>query len=90
LGLLKLPHFGIGQYVTACVKQLLAVTHGGDIWLDKPIPITIELIAQITGLPIQGMDPMLILDDKSKEKVLAEEMKNKYGIARGMRGIIIK
>jgi hypothetical protein len=90
LGLLKLPHFGRGQYATTCIKQLLAVTHGGDIWLDKPIPITVELIAQIIGLPIQGMDPTLILDDKSKEKVLTEEMKKKYGTARGMRGIIIK
>jgi hypothetical protein len=90
LGLLKLPHFGRGQYATACIKQLLAVTHGGDIWLDKPVPITVELIAQITGLPRQGMDPALILDDKSKEKVLTEEMKKKYGTARGTRGIIIK
>jgi hypothetical protein len=32
----------------------------------------------------------LILDDKSKEKALVEEMKKKYGIDRGMRGIIIK
>jgi hypothetical protein len=87
---LNLPHFGRGQNATTCVKQLLAVTHGGDIWLDKPIPITIELIVQITGLPIRGMDPALVLDDKSKEKALAEEMKKKYGIARGMRGIIIK
>ena len=36
------------------------------------------------------MDPTLILDDKSKEKVLAEEMKKKYGTTRGTRGIIIK
>jgi hypothetical protein len=36
------------------------------------------------------MDPMLILDDKSKEKALAEEMKKKYGITRGTRGIMIK
>jgi hypothetical protein len=36
------------------------------------------------------MDPTLILDDKSKEKALAEEMKNKYGTTRGTRGIIIK
>jgi hypothetical protein len=36
------------------------------------------------------MDPTLILDDKSKEKTLAEEMKKKYGIDRGTRGIIIK
>jgi hypothetical protein len=87
---LKLPYFGRGQYATACVKKLLAVIHGGDIWLDKPIPITIELIAQITVLPIRGMDPALILDDKSKEKALAEEMKKKYGTARGTRGIMIK
>ena len=64
--------------------------HGGDVWLEKPIPITIELITQIIGLPIRGMDPTLILDDKSKEKALAEEMKKKYGTDRGMRGIIIK
>ena len=73
-----------------CVKQLLAVIHRGDIWLDRPIPINVVLIVQITGLPSQGMDPTLILDDKSKEKALAEEMKKKYGIVRGKRGIIIK
>jgi hypothetical protein len=58
--------------------------------MDKPVPITIELIAQIIGLPIRGMDPALILDDKSKEKTLVEEMKRKYGTERGTRGIIIK
>jgi hypothetical protein len=36
------------------------------------------------------MDLSLILDDKSKEKALAEEMKNKYDTYRGTRGIIIK
>jgi hypothetical protein len=90
LGLLKIPHFGRGQYAMTCVKKLLAVMHGGDIWLDKPVPITVELITQITGLPTGGMDPALILDDKSKEKTLAEEMKKKYGTDRGTRGIIIK
>jgi hypothetical protein len=73
-----------------CIKKLLSVTHGGDIWLDKPVPINVELIAQITGLPTRGMDLALILDDKSKEKTLAEEMNNKYGTDRGTRGIIIK
>jgi hypothetical protein len=57
--------------------------------MDKPVPITIDLIVQITGLPIRGMDPALFLDDKTKEKVLTEEM-NKYGTSRGTRGIIIK
>ena len=44
LGLLKLPHFGRGQYTTSCIKKLLEVMHGMDIWLDKPIPITVEFI----------------------------------------------
>jgi hypothetical protein len=30
------------------------------------------------------------LDDKSKEKALVEEMKKKYGTAKGTRGIILK
>jgi hypothetical protein len=45
LGLLKLPHFSRGQYVIACIKKLLAVMHGGDIWMDKPVPITVDIIA---------------------------------------------
>jgi hypothetical protein len=68
--------------VTTCIKKLLEVTHRRDIWLDKPIPITVELIVQIIGLPTRGMDPTLILDDKSKEKALVEEMKKKYGTTR--------
>jgi hypothetical protein len=31
LGLLKIPHFGRGQYATTCIKKLLAMMHGGDI-----------------------------------------------------------
>jgi hypothetical protein len=58
--------------------------------LDNPFPITIELITQIKGLPIQGMDPALFLDEKTKMKALEKEMKKKYGIVRGTRGIIIK
>ena len=69
---------------------MLEVTHGGAIWLDKPVPITVDLITQITGLPSRSMDPALILDDKYKEKTLTEEMENKYGTSRGTRGIIIK
>jgi hypothetical protein len=90
LGLVKLPHFGRGHYATSCIKRLLVVMHGWDIWLDKPVPLTIEIITQITGLPNRGMDPVLILDDKSKEKALTEEMNKKYGTTRGKRGIIIK
>jgi hypothetical protein len=90
LGLLDLPHFGQGQCATTCIKKLLAVTHGGHIWLDNPVHITVDIMTQIIGLPIQGMDPTLFLDDKTKEKMIEEEMKKKYGITRGTRGIIVK
>jgi hypothetical protein len=83
LGLLDLPHFERGQYTSGCVKQLLVVTHGRDIWLDKLVLIDVELITHITGFPSRGMDPTQFLDDKSKEKALAEEMKKKYGTDRG-------
>jgi hypothetical protein len=43
----------------------------------------VDLIANITGFPSRGMDPMQFLDEKTKEKELEEEMKNKYGTDRG-------
>jgi hypothetical protein len=42
LGLLEPPHFGRGQYTRGYIKQLMVVTHGEDIWLDKLISIDIE------------------------------------------------
>jgi hypothetical protein len=90
LGPLDLPHFDKGQHTTACVKQLLAVTHGGDIWLDKLVSINVEIMANITGFPSQGMDLAHFLDDKARDKDLEEEMKKKYETERGTRGIIIK
>jgi hypothetical protein len=90
LGLLELPHFGRGQYANSCIKQLMVVTHGGDLWLDKLISIDVELIAHITGLAIMGHGSAQFLKDKTKEKSLTEEMKKKYDTERGMHRIIIK
>jgi hypothetical protein len=70
LGLLDLPHFGRGHYTTLRVKQLLAVMHGGDRWLDKLVLIDIELMSSIIGLPSWGMDPVQFLDEKYREKSL--------------------
>jgi hypothetical protein len=53
--MLEITHFGRGQYANNCVKQLLAVTHGGDIWLEKIISIDLEIIAHIIGVPSCGM-----------------------------------
>jgi hypothetical protein len=73
LGLVDLPDFGRGQHATVCVKQLLVFTHGRDIRLDKNVLIYVEIITNITRFPTQGMDLVQFLDDKSSEKVLAED-----------------
>jgi hypothetical protein len=61
----------------------MAVTHRGYLWVEEPVSIDVELIVFITGLPSQGESPMQFLDDKTKEKALAEEMKKTYGTERG-------
>jgi hypothetical protein len=90
LNLLEIPHFGRGKEVNNCIKQLIAVLHGGFLWMEQPISIDVELITTITGLPSMGENPAQYLDDKTKEKALAEEMKRTYGTERGSHGIIIK
>jgi hypothetical protein len=45
----------------------------------------VELIAHIIWLLSRGMDPTQFLEEKIKEKALAEEMKNKYGTDKGSR-----
>jgi hypothetical protein len=90
LNLLDIPHFGRGQDVKKCINQLMEVTHGGFLWLEEPIYIDVELISFITGLPCQGKSLMQYLEEKMKEKALAEEMKKTYGTERGSCRIIIK
>jgi hypothetical protein len=63
--------------------------HGGIIWIDRPIPINVDLIATITGLPTDGEKPKQYLEDKTKEKSISDEIKAKYGAKRGNRGIRI-
>jgi hypothetical protein len=88
--LLEIPHFRWGKYVNNCVKKLLAVLHGGFLWLEELVSIDVELISFITGMPSNGEKPKQYLDDKTKEKDLVEEMKKTYGMERGSCGIIIK
>jgi hypothetical protein len=88
--LLDIPHFGRGQYTNNYVKQLMPVTHGGYLCLEQVISIDVEIIAYITRLPSWGEEPTQFLEDKTKEKALAKEMKKKYGTERGSRRIIIK
>ena len=63
--------------------------HGGILRLDKHVSIDIDLTIEITGLPTNGDKPEKYLDEKTKEKTLAEEMKKTYGRVRGFKGIVI-
>jgi hypothetical protein len=51
--------------------------------MENHVSIDVGIIAHITRFPSWGMDFAQFLDDKSKQKTLAEEMKKKYSIDRG-------
>jgi len=90
LNLLDIPHFGRGHDVNNCVKKLMSVTHIGYLSVEEPVSINVELISYSTGLPFQGENHALYLNDKIKEKALVEEMKITCDIERGSCQIIIK
>jgi hypothetical protein len=68
MNLLYIPHFGCGKHINGCVKQLLARLHGGILWMDRLVPINVDLIAVITRLPMDGEKLEKYLEDKTKEK----------------------
>jgi hypothetical protein len=90
MNLLDITHFGRGKDVNACVKQLLALVHGGILWMDRHVSIDVELIAEIMGLPIDGAKPEKYMAEKTKEKSMEDEIKKKYGTDRGSMGMIIR
>jgi len=88
--LLEIPHFRWGKYVNNCVKKLLAVLHGGFLWLEEPVSIDVELISFITGLPSNCENLVQYWDDKTKDKAFTKEMNKTYGKKIGSHKIIIK
>jgi hypothetical protein len=55
MNLLEIPHFNIGKDTNSCVKQIFACVHGGFLWMDRHVPINVNLIAKLTGLSIDGV-----------------------------------
>jgi hypothetical protein len=80
--LVEIPHSGRGKEVNKYVKNLIAVLHGGFLWLKEPVCIDVELIVFIIGLSSMGESPTQYLDDKRKENTLIKEMKKTYGTER--------
>jgi hypothetical protein len=90
MNLLEIPHFGCGKDVGNCVKQLLERVHGGILWMDRSVHIDVDLIEKITGFPTSGVKPEDYLENKARDKEIAEEVKAQFGTNRGNRGIVIK
>ena len=80
-----MPHFGWLNEANACVKQILVCFHGGTFWLDTPIVITVDLISEITGLPMDGLDPSQYFKGRDNDKRLATWLKQKYDLQRDGR-----
>ena len=83
LNLLQTPHFGRSNEINAVVKVFLSCIHGGDLWLDRKVDITIDLIHQITGLSKIGVDPVAHFVGKDQDKKLAMQLIKKYNLMRG-------
>ena len=64
----------------AFVKQILAYFHGGMLWLNTPIPITVDLIASIKGLPKAGEDSAQYIRRRDTDKKLAKQLKECFGL----------
>jgi hypothetical protein len=79
MNLLDAPHFGRGKPMNAYIKRLLARIHGIFLWMDRQVPITMELIAGITGIPMDGEKLEQYLEEKTRAKAISYEIKVKYG-----------
>jgi hypothetical protein len=89
MNLLDISHFGSGKHINECVKKMLSQVHGGILWVDRLVPINVDIIETIIGIPMDGEKPKQYLEDKTKEKSISDEIKDKYVVERGNRGIRI-
>ena len=64
-------HFGQSNEINTVVKVLLSCVHGGHLWLDHRVYITIDLIHQITGLSKTDIDPTTHFVGKDQDRKLA-------------------
>ena len=83
LNLLQIAHFGRSNEINAVVKVLLSCVHGGHLWLDRSVDVTIDLIHRIRGLNKIGADPAAHFVRKDLDKNLVARLIKKYNFTRG-------
>lgn len=71
LNLLQIPHFGQSNEINVVVKFILSCMHGGHLWLDHKVDITIDLIHRITELSKIRADPAKHFVGKDQDRKLA-------------------
>jgi len=82
LNALRLPHFGRSLEINVVVKVLLCRVHGGYIWLDSRISLDPHLLARLTKLSKQGIDPSTVFIGKTQDKQLAETLKTRFKLKK--------
>ena len=83
--MLQIPHFSRSNEINAVVKVLPSCVHGGHLWLDHRVNITIDLIHWIIGLSKTEVDPTTHFVGKDQDKKLAVRLIKKYNLTRGGR-----
>lgn len=81
LNLRWIPHYHRTTLTICVIRQLLCLVHDGFLWLEDPIPITANIVHQITHLPVKGNDPTNIAG-KSSDARHIETMKAKYKLEK--------
>lgn len=77
LNLLCVSHFHRTPITIFIIRQLLFLVHDGFLWLEEPIPITVDWIHRISQLPCKGEDPADISEGKRSDLAIVEAMKKK-------------
>ena len=57
--------------------------------MDCHISVEVDLIFEITGIPIEGVNPMPLFVGKEHDSGLVDQMKEKYNLARDRKGFSI-
>ena len=83
LNLLQIPHFECNIEINVVMKVLLSCMHGGHLWLDHRVDITIDLIHRITSLSKTGANLATHFVGKDQDKKLAAWLIKKYNLTRG-------
>lgn len=89
LNALRLPHFGRNPEINAVVKVLLFRVHGGYLSMDSMISLGPHLIARLTRLSKQGIDPASTFMGKTQDKQLTSTLKKKFNLNKMDQGFEI-